>query len=309
LGTTAPAPEASPLPSETSINAAPEGSARDIGLEPVHAATTKTTSQTATDGTVEGHGESGRLARLELVFMHTSRAGAGPLRRLLENCYGGALRTEYNSQPPQHRFDPGEIKYWVDWPSRLIPQSGRAFAVNFLMQPHDVMYTLRPLRFVTLVREPIARVAGEFLAFRRDIEARGGADEQTREIASDIVCFADLMMRNDYLVRFFSGTDVCDPIEDKHAGNARAALARLDVVGRHEDPRTFVRKVLELDVFTRDEYAEARAAFAADMSAVFSAPGDQLAAQLDSRSRKKLEQRNLRDLQLYRWIATELTHD
>ena len=148
--------------------------------------------------------------------------------------YGAALRTEYNAQPPQHRFEPGEIRYWIDWVSRMIPNSGHAFATNFLVQPQDVGYTIRPVRFITLVREPIPRIAGEFVAFRREIEARGGADAETREIASDIVHFADALMRNNYLVRFFSSVDICDPIEEKQVDRARAALARLDVVGRRE---------------------------------------------------------------------------
>ena len=170
--------------------------------------------------------EGGRLGRLELVFLHTARAGAGPVRRFLEKHYGAALRTEYNTQPPQHRFEPGEIKSWIDWVSRMIPNSGRALATNFLVQPQDVGYTIRPIRFITLVREPIARIGGEFLAFRRDIEARGGADAQTRKIADNIVHFSDTMMRNDYLVRFFSNMDLCDPIEDRHMSSAPIPLLR-----------------------------------------------------------------------------------
>ena len=85
----------------------------------------------------------------------------------------------------------------------MIPNSGRAFAANFVIQTHDVGYTSRPVRFVTLVRDPLARLAGEFLAFRREIELRGGADAKTLGVAGDIVRFADTMMRNDYLVRFF----------------------------------------------------------------------------------------------------------
>jgi hypothetical protein len=239
--------------------------------------------------------------------MHTARAGAAPLRGFLERCYGGSLRTEYNAQPPQHRFEPGEIKYWVDWISRLMPNSGRAFAVNFLLLPHDVNYTSRPLRFITLVRDPIARIAGEFLAYQREIKARGGADAATEDLAGDIVRFADGMMRNDYLVRFFAGADLCDPISDMHADRARDALARLDVVGRHEDPRSFARQVLALDVFSSDDYAKARAAFAAETAASFRAPGDELAAQLDAKSRAQLEERNARDLTLYRWIAGGLS--
>jgi hypothetical protein len=249
----------------------------------------------------------GALSRLEVVFMHTARAGATPFRRFLERCYGSSLRTEYNAQPPQHRFEPGEIKYWVDWVSRMIPNSGRGFAVNFLLQPHDINYTSRPLRFITLVRDPIARIAGEFLAFRREIDARGGADSATEDLAADIVHFADAMMRNDYLVRFFAGVDLCDPAGDIHVDRAREVLARLDVVGRHEDPRSFSRQLLALDVFARDDYAEARAAFAAETAAPFRAPGDELAAHLDAKSRAKLEERNARDLTLYRWIAGGLS--
>jgi hypothetical protein len=243
---------------------------------------------------------------LELVFLHTARAGAGPLRRFLEKHYGEALRTEYNTLPPQHRFEPGEIRSWIDWVSRLIPNSGRAFAANFMVQPQDIGYTARPVRFVTLVREPIARIAGEFVAFRREIEIRGGADLETRKIADHIVHFADAMMRNDYLVRFFSNLDVCDPIEDRHLNLAHAALARLDVVGRHESLESFARQVLSLDVFGGDRSSDAAAAFATEMSRPFRAPGDELASQLDPETRQQLEFRNSRDLSLYRWITSEL---
>lgn len=250
--------------------------------------------------------EGGRLGRLELVFLHTARAGAGPVRRFLEKHYGAALRTEYNTQPPQHRFEPGEIKSWIDWVSRMIPNSGRALATNFLVQPQDVGYTIRPIRFITLVREPIARIGGEFLAFRRDIEARGGADAQTRKIADNIVHFSDTMMRNDYLVRFFSNMDLCDPIEDRHIERAHTTLARLDVVGRHESPQSFARQLLALDVFGGG--ADAHAGAALEMSQAFRAPGDALASQLDPETRQQLEARNSRDLSLYRWIASE-PHD
>jgi hypothetical protein len=250
--------------------------------------------------------EGGRLSRLELVFLHTARAGAGPLRRFLERCYGAELRTEYNSQPPQHRFEHDEIKYWIDWISRMIPNSGRAFAANFLIQWHDVGYTKRPVRFVTLVRDPLARLAGEFLAFRREIELRGGADAQTLEIAGDIVRFADTMMRNNYLVRFFSRADVCDPIGDEDADSARYALARLDVVGRHEDPESFARRLLSLDVFNRDVEVSSRDTFIAEMSQPFRGPGDEFAAQLDPETRRQLELRNAHDISIYRWIANEL---
>jgi hypothetical protein len=248
----------------------------------------------------------GQLSRLELVFMHTARAGAGPLRTFLEKCYGAALRTEYNSQPPQHSFETGEIKSWVDWISRLIPNSGRAFAANFLVLPQDVGYTVRPVRYVTLVREPLARIAGEFLAFRREIEARGHADAAIREIAGDIVQFADAMMRNNYLARFFAGVDLCDPIDDAGAERARAGLACLDVVGRHEEPQSFARQLLNLDVFAGDQFSHARNAFTAAMSGPFRAPGDELASQLDPQTRQQLERRNSHDLSLYRWIASEL---
>jgi hypothetical protein len=256
--------------------------------------------------TNEAYPEGGRLGRLELVFLHTARAGAAPLRRFLEKYYSAALRTEYNTQPPQHRFEPVEMRYWIDWVSRMIPNTGRAFATNFLVQPHDVGYSIRPVKFITLVREPIARIAGEFVAFRRQIEARGGADAETQEIASDIVRFADAMMRNDYLVRFFSTMDVCDPIEGKHFDHARAALARLDVVGRHENPQPFAQRLLSLDVFADEGYSDARVAFAAEMSQAFRGPGDELASQLDPQTRQQLERRNSYDLMLYRWIASEL---
>jgi hypothetical protein len=254
--------------------------------------------------TSEAVSEGGRLGRLELVFLHTARAGAGPLRRFLEKHYGAALRTEYNAQPPQHRFEPGEIKSWIDWVSRMIPNSGRALATNFLVQPQDLGYTIHPVRFITLIREPIARISGEFLAFRRDIEARGGADAQTRKIADNIVHFADTMMRNDYLVRFFSNSDLCDPIEDRHVERARTAIARLDVVGRHENPQSFVRQLLALDVFGGND-ADAGAALAAEMSKAVRAPGDDLAAQLDPETRQRLEACNSRDLSLYNRIASE----
>jgi hypothetical protein len=247
----------------------------------------------------------GRLSRLELVFMHTARAGAAPFRRLLDKVYGGALRVEYNSQPPQHHFEIDEIKYWVDSVSRSIPNSGRAFAVNFHMQWHDVGYTRRPVRFIALVREPIARIAGEFLAFQREVKARGGADTETLEIAGDIVRFADAMSRNDYLVRFFSNTDLCDAITEVSAGRARAALARLDVVGSHERPQSFARQVLSLDVFTEKKFADAKAAFAAEMSDIFRGPGDELAAKLDAQTRRQLEERNSRDLSLYQGLVSE----
>jgi hypothetical protein len=247
----------------------------------------------------------GRLSRLELVFMHTARAGAAPLRRLMDKLYGGALRVEYNSHPPQHHFEVDEIKYWVDSVSRLIPNSGRAFAANFHMQWHDVGYTRRPVRFITLVREPIARIAGEFLAFQREVTARGGGDAKTLEIAGDIVRFADAMSRNEYLVRFFSNTDLCDAITDAGAERARAALTRLDVVGLHERPQLFAQELLSLDVFTKDKFEDARAAFAAEMSQIFRGPGDELAAQLDAQTRRQLEARNLRDLSLYRWLASK----
>jgi hypothetical protein len=250
----------------------------------------------------------GRLSRLELVFLHTARAGAAPLRTYLEKCYGAALRTEYNSQPPQHWFEPGEIKYWVDWISRMIPDSGRAFAVNFLLQPHDVNYTVHPIRFVSLVRQPIARIAGEFLAFQREVEVRGNVDAATRWLAGDIVHFADAMMRNDYLVRFFANVDVCDPIDDAHLNRARGALARLDIVGCHEHRQQFAQRVSSLDVFAGEEFSAARGTFVAEMSREFRAPGDELAAQLDATVRQQLEQRNLRDLSLYRWISDELIH-
>ncbi len=258
--------------------------------------------------TNEAHSEGGRLARLELVFLHTARAGAGPLRRFLQKYYGAALRTEYNTQPPQHRFEPGEIRYWIDWVSRMIPNSGHAFATNFLVQPQDVGYTIRPVRFITLVREPIPRIAGEFVAFRREIEALGGAEAETREIASDIVRFADALMRNNYLVRFFSSVDICDPIEEKQVDRARAALARLDVVGRRENPQLFARRLLSLDVFARERDSDARAAFVAEMSQGFRGDGEELASQLDPQTRQQLEERNSYDLALYRWIASELTH-
>ncbi len=189
--------------------------------------------------------------RLELVFLHTARAGAGPLRSLLEECYGPELRSEYNSQPPQHDFESGEIKSWVDWVSRMIPNSGRALTANFLMQQQDIGYTINPVRFVTLVRDPLARLAGEFLAFRREIEARRHADAETREVAGDIVHFGDTMMRNNYLVRFFSSVDICDAIEDADLKRARAALTRLDVVGCHENPRPFARRLLSLCIRPR----------------------------------------------------------
>ena len=38
-------------------------------------------------------------------------------------------------------------------------------------------------------------------------------------------------MRNNYLVRFFSNVDVCDPVEERHLDQARVAVSRLDVVG------------------------------------------------------------------------------
>jgi hypothetical protein len=252
--------------------------------------------------------ETGRLSRLELVFLHTARAGAVPLRTFLEKYYGATLRTEYNSQPPQHSFEHGEIKYWVDWISRIMPNSGRAFAVNFLLQPLDVNYTVHPIRFVSLVREPIARIAGEFLAFRREVEARGDADAATHRLGGDIVHFADAMMRNDYLVRFFSNVDVCDPIDDTHLNRARGVLARLDIVGCHEHRQQFAQRVSSLDVFAGEEFSAAREAFVAEMSREFRAPGDELAAQLDAKVRHQLEQRNLRDLSLYRWISDELIY-
>jgi hypothetical protein len=258
--------------------------------------------------TAEAFCES-QLARLELVFLHTARAGAPPLRRFLEKYYGEGLRTEYNSQPPQHRFESGEIKAWVEWVSRRIPNSGRAFAANFRMQWHDVGYTMRPVRFVTLLRNPLARIAGEFLAFRREIDTRGSADAKTREIASDIVHFADVMMRNDYLVRFFSGVDVCDPIENADLDRARAALARLDVVGRHENPQSFARRFLSLDVFAGDDRSGARAAFIGEMSQEFRGPGDELASRLDPETRRQLERRNSHDLSLYAWITSEPAYD
>lgn len=253
--------------------------------------------------------ETGRLSRLELVFLHTARAGAGPVRRFLETYYGAELRTEYNSQPPQHRFEANEIKSWIDWISRMIPNSGSAFAANFLIQSHDIGYTKRPVRFVTLVRDPLARLAGEFLAFRREVARRGGADARTLEIANDIVVFADTIMRNDYLVRFFSSVDVCDPVSDKDADRAREVLARVDVVGCHEDPRSFARRLLALDVFASSTNFEAREALIAEMSQPFRGPGDEFALQLDPETRRELERRNAHDISIYRWIANELAHD
>jgi hypothetical protein len=259
--------------------------------------------------TTEAHREGGWLSRLELVFLHTARAGAPPVRRFLEASYGAELRNEYNSQPPQHRFEYDEIKYWIDWLSRLIPNSGRALAANFLIQWHDIGYSKRPVRVVTLVRHPIARLAGEFLAFRREIDVRGGADAKTREIAGDILRFADTMMRNDYLTRFFSGVDLCDPVGDADADRARHALARIDVVGWHEQPQPFARRVLSLDVFNAEVDTAARKVFAAEMSQPFRGPGDEFATQLDSDTRRQLEGRNAYDLSLYHWIVAELAHD
>ncbi len=256
--------------------------------------------------TNEAYPEGGRLGRLELVFLHTARAGAAPLRRFLEKYYGAALRTEYNTQPPQHRFEPGESRYWIDWVSRMIPNTGRALATNFLVQPYDIGYTIRPVRFVTLVREPIARIAGEFAAFCREIDARGGADAETREIASDPVRFADSMMRNNYLVRFFSNVDVCDPVEERHLDQARVAVSRLDVVGVHEHPQSFARQVLSLDVFASEGHSEAKATFIAEGSRAFRGPGDEVASQFDSQTRWQLERRNSYDLSLYRWIMSDL---
>jgi hypothetical protein len=177
------------------------------------------------------------------------------------------------------------------------------------MQWHDVGFTMRPVRFVTLVRNPLARIAGEFLAFRREIDARGSAEAKTREIASDIVHFADAMMRNDYLVRFFSNVDVCDPIGNKDLDRARAALARLDVVGRHENRQSFARRFLSLDVFAGDDRSGARAAFATEMSQEFRGPGDELVSKLDPETRRGLERRNSHDLSLYNWITSELAYD
>ena len=237
--------------------------------------------------------------------MHTARAGAAPLRRLVDKLYGAALRVEYNSQPPQHRFEVDEIKYWVDSVSRLIPNSGRAFAVNFHVQWHDIGYTSRPVRFITLVRDPIARIAGEFLAFQREVTARGGGDTETLEIAGDIVRFADAMSRNEYLVRFFSNTDLCDAITDASAERACAALDRLDVVGIQGRPQLFTQQVLSLDVFNKEKFGDARAAFAAEMSQIFRSPGDELAAQMSAQNRRQLEERNSRDLSLYQWLASK----
>lgn len=223
-------------------------------------------------------------ARLEFVFLHTSRAGAGPLRGFLESWYGSALRTEYNSEPPQHRFEVGEIRWQVDWISRVVAHSGRSFVVNFAMSPEDIGPTDRPVRFGTLLRDPIARLAGEFLAFRANVAARGEADAETRRIAARIVDFADVMRRNNYLTRYFSGLDLCDPLDEDAGHRARAALERIDVVGLHEEPAVFAWKLLALDVF-RGASSRAQSAFKREMSHPFEGPGERFANALDGATR------------------------
>jgi len=71
-------------------------------------------------------------------------------------------------------------------------------------------------------------------------------------------------------------------------------------------PAVFQNADGSLDVFAGDELSAARAAFAAEMSQEFCGPGDALAAQLDSATRRQLERGNARDIALYDWIVSKL---
>jgi hypothetical protein len=243
-----------------------------------------------------------RLSRLEFVFLHTSHAGAPAFRRFLERNFEATLRTEYNSQPPQHRFEAGEIRWQVDWISRIVPHTGRAFAVNFLMTRDDIGQTERPVRFATLLRHPLTRLAGEYLLFQEDVSARGAPDNETRHLSQNIVAFADAHWRNNYLVRFFSRRDLCDPIDADAERSAQAALNDIDVIGLHENHTSFVERLCTLDPFSSSKI---RNALMNEMTPAYEGPGEKYVRAMDAGTRAELERRNLGDMALYEWASSE----
>jgi hypothetical protein len=214
------------------------------------------------------------------------------------------LRTEYNSPPPEHRTDPREVRWQMDWVSRTVPNSGAAFAVNFLIDPADVGPTLRPVRVATVVRHPLARIAAEYFAFRQDVRKRGGADSETRAIAGSILRFTDALKRNNYLTRLYSRVDVCDPLDADAVARARTALGGMDAVGTHENLRAFARKLLSLDIFDGPDRSKARAKLLAETAAKYRGPGDNYFWRLNPWTRRELARQNETDLALYDWIGT-----
>lgn len=246
-----------------------------------------------------------KRADIEAFYLHTSRAGAGPLMRFLSGVYGSTLRTEFNTPPPQHAFESEEIRWRVDWVSRVVPNSGRSYATNFFVNHDDIGPTSGPVRFISLVRDPLARIAGEFLEFRRNVEARECSDPDILSIASDIIRFSDAMLRNNFLLRYFVRRDLCDPINPDAYQDARAAIANIDVVGVHTNPTRFCRQVLSLDIFSGNDRLDQKNAFISEMSSVFWADGDAFVEQLPAWTRSELAKRNELDRLLYQWIEKD----
>jgi hypothetical protein len=241
-------------------------------------------------------------SRLELVFFQTPRAGTGPVRQFLQAWYQHRLRNEIYVFPGQQQAEVEQIRWQVDWMSRIVPHSGQAFFVNFLMSPVHIGSTLRPVRFATLIRDPIRRIASEFLAFRAEVDRFGDADEETLRRTNDIVFFSESLRRDNALVRMFASLELTQPIDAAAEERARNALLQLDVVGTRERPELFAHRLLSLDVFDVVERAELREQLRKTMSAPHRGSGDAYAEQLDARTRARLESRNAADLEIYHSI-------
>lgn len=237
--------------------------------------------------------------RLEFVFFDSGRAGMRPVLTFLKSCYPQTLPHYSRPFPARQQVDRHVLRWQLYWDSFAVPNSGQALISPRFIPPEHIGPTLRPIRLATMLREPLSRIASEYLAFRAQLEARDGAPEETVRIAGDILEFAETFKRHNALTRFFATVELSEPVDAEAAERARAALSKIDVVGTCDRGDDFARSLLALDIFDLPAPSRGSDALVQAMAAWHRGQGEAHVEQLDAGVREQLARANELDAALY----------
>jgi len=239
---------------------------------------------------------------LAFVFCHPSRSSGGPLRDLLAAVFADRFRAQYNKAPDALRFaDESEASFMFDLVCRYQPRPIVAVSANFLVVPAHIGPTNGGVPMGTVLRDPIERICSEFLSHQRDVRGNPNASPVQKKTARSLQEFADKFVRGNFYARFFSQTELWEPLNENSMQTAIKNLGRFSIAARPD--RNGLREAAEtlvelLPSPSRDAAAAWCAANQARLDLPEATLGGEMARSLPASVRSRLQLENKMDMEI-----------